>query len=60
MAPTLAKPFHRPGWVYEKKYDGWRMVAYKDGSTVRLISRNNVEHTQRFRDEQEFAAAPRG
>jgi len=23
MAPTLAKPFHRPGCVYEEKYDGW-------------------------------------
>ncbi len=31
MQPTLvSKPFHRPGWVYEEKYDGWRMVALKD------------------------------
>jgi hypothetical protein len=23
MQPTLARePFHRPGWVYEEKYDG--------------------------------------
>src|SRR5262245_66097682 len=50
MAPTLGKPFHRPGWMYEEKYDGWRMIAYKDGSTVRLISRNNVDHTERFRE----------
>jgi bifunctional non-homologous end joining protein LigD len=40
MQPTLvAKPFHREGWIWEEKYDGWRMVAYKDGSRVRLISR---------------------
>jgi bifunctional non-homologous end joining protein LigD len=50
MQPSLAKPFHRPGWVYEEKYDGWRMVAYKDGATVRLISRQNVDHTERFRE----------
>ena len=50
MAPTLAKPFHRHGWIYEEKYDGWRMIAYKDGSTVRLVSRNGVDHTERFRD----------
>ena len=50
IAPTLAKPFHRPGWVFEEKYDGWRMIAYKDGSVVRLISRNNVDHTERFRE----------
>jgi ATP-dependent DNA ligase len=30
MQPTLiAQPFHCDGWVYEEKYDGWRMLAYK-------------------------------
>jgi len=49
MAPTLARPpFHREGWIYEEKVDGWRMLAYKDGTTVRLISRNGVDHTRRF------------
>jgi hypothetical protein len=34
---TLARPpVHRDGWVYEEKYDGWRMLAYRDGSRVRL------------------------
>jgi ATP dependent DNA ligase domain len=46
--PTLVKPFHRPGWVYEEKVDGWRIVAYKAGGNVRLISRKSVEHTARF------------
>src|SRR5919204_3709360 len=51
MAPTLTRPpFHRDGWVYEEKVDGWRMLAYKDGRRVRLISRNAVDHTGRFRD----------
>jgi ATP-dependent DNA ligase len=28
MAPTLVRPpFHRDGWVYEEKVDGWRMLA---------------------------------
>ena len=49
MAPTLVRaPFHRDGWVYEEKVDGWRIVAYKDGSRVRLISRNGRDHTRRF------------
>jgi hypothetical protein len=31
MAPTLVRePFHRDGWVYEGKVDGWRMLAYKE------------------------------
>ena len=44
MAPMLVRPpFHRDGWVYEEKVDGWRMLAYKDGARVRLISRNAVD-----------------
>jgi bifunctional non-homologous end joining protein LigD len=49
--PTLVRePFHRDGWVYEEKVDGWRMLAYKDGQRVRLVSRNGVDHTRRFAD----------
>jgi hypothetical protein len=56
IQPVLTKPFHRDGWVYEEKYDGWRMVAYKDGRDVRLFSRRCVDHTERFAD---IAAAVR-
>jgi bifunctional non-homologous end joining protein LigD len=49
MAPTqVREPFHRDGWVYEEKVDGWRILAYKDGARVRLVSRNGRDHTQRF------------
>ncbi|HXA95794.1 MAG TPA: hypothetical protein VN323_09550, partial [Candidatus Dormibacteraeota bacterium] len=47
-ATQIAKPFHRPGWVYEEKYDGWRVVAYKDADRVRLVSRNGRDLTRRF------------
>ena len=51
MAPTqVGEPFHRDGWVYEEKVDGWRMLAYKDGGYVRLVSRNGRDHTRRFHD----------
>jgi ATP-dependent DNA ligase len=51
MAPTLVRePLHREGWVYEEKVDGWRIVAYKDGPRVHLLSRNGVDHTRRFGD----------
>src|SRR5262245_48875806 len=40
MAPAqVRQPFHRDGWVYEEKIDGWRMLAYKDGRTVRIDAR---------------------
>jgi len=47
-ATELPKPFHRDGWIYEEKYDGWRMVAEKVGNQVRLTSRNGLDHTKRF------------
>jgi bifunctional non-homologous end joining protein LigD len=49
MQPTLVRePFHRDGWVYEEKIDGYRMLGYKDGTRVRLVSRNDVDHSKRF------------
>jgi ATP-dependent DNA ligase len=48
IQPRLAKPFHRDGWVYEEKYDGWRIVALKDGHRVRLVSRTGRDHAVRF------------
>src|SRR5438309_9503833 len=51
MIPTLvSKPFHRDGWIYEEKVDGYRMVAYKERDRVRLISRNGIDHARRSPD----------
>jgi bifunctional non-homologous end joining protein LigD len=30
-------------WLYEIKHDGYRALAFKDGKSVRLVSRNNKE-----------------
>jgi bifunctional non-homologous end joining protein LigD len=30
--------------------DGWRILAYKDGARVRLMSRNGRDHTRSFSD----------
>ena len=49
MHPTLtARPFHREGWVYEEKYDGWRILALKSKGKVQLLSRNGRDHAGRF------------
>jgi bifunctional non-homologous end joining protein LigD len=43
MAATLTEErFAGPEWVFERKYDGIRLLAYKDGSDVRLYSRNRL------------------
>jgi bifunctional non-homologous end joining protein LigD len=47
-ATELPRPFHREDWVYEEKYDGWRMVAEKVANQATLTSRNGLDHTRRF------------
>lgn len=47
-ATQVAPPFHTKGWVYEEKYDGWRMLAVKEAGGARLIGRNGRDHTKRF------------
>ncbi len=37
-------------WVYEVKYDGYRMLAYADENGVRLMSRNRHDYTDKFKD----------
>lgn len=50
LATLVDEPFHRPGWVYEEKYDGYRILAYKEGSRVTLLSRNAKDRTESFAD----------
>ncbi|QOX63752.1 DNA ligase D [Anoxybacterium hadale] len=39
-----------PDWIFEMKYDGYRIVAYLEGSNVRLMTRNENDYTNRFRE----------
>ena len=48
LATLVAGPFDRAGWVYEEKYDGDRMLAYKEEDRVRLLSRNGKDKTGSF------------
>jgi len=48
LATLVAEPFDRPGWVYEEKYDGDRVLAYKEGDRVRLLTRNDKERSADF------------
>jgi bifunctional non-homologous end joining protein LigD len=49
LATLVDAPFNKPNWIYEEKYDGVRMLAYKEGSKVSLISRNAIDRTARYR-----------
>jgi len=54
LATLVDAPFHEPGWVYEEKYDGIRILAEKDGRRVRLVTRNLIDRSADF---PEVAAA---
>lgn len=38
------------GWIYEIKFDGYRITAYIDGGVVRLETRNGKDYSDKFRD----------
>ena len=39
LATPASKPFDRPGWLFELKYDGFRALAIREGARARLLSR---------------------
>jgi bifunctional non-homologous end joining protein LigD len=48
--PVLAdRPPTGPGWSFEIKHDGFRIVARKDGNALRLWSRNGRDWSGEFR-----------
>lgn len=45
-----SEPFSAPGWIYELKYDGFRLLAAKDGGEVVLRYRSGRVATAVFPD----------
>jgi len=48
LAETAKKPFDDPKWLFELKYDGYRLIAEKSKSTVTLRYRSGNEVTRVF------------
>ncbi len=50
LCEPRAEPFSRPGWLFELKYDGYRLLAAKQGSPPRpaLYLRQGEEATRSF------------
>ena len=43
MAATLTQErFTGPDWIFERKFDGIRLLAFKQGADVQLFSRNRL------------------
>jgi bifunctional non-homologous end joining protein LigD len=48
LATPANVPFSAQGWIFELKYDGFRVLASKRGKRVRLESRNGRDMTAAF------------
>ena len=64
LAPMLAtltdQPFSAEGWIFERKLDGVRMLAFRSGRRVRLLSRNRKERGGSYPEIVRALAAPGG
>jgi bifunctional non-homologous end joining protein LigD len=50
MLATLAeKPFDNPDWIYEIKWDGYRILAHIKAGKVKLQSRNDQDYSDVFK-----------
>ena len=56
-AESSDEPFSRAGWIFEIKYDGYRLLAESSGGAAALVSRNGNDLTATF---PEVARALRG
>ena len=48
LAKLVSTPPEGKDWLYELKYDGYRIMAFVEGNNARLITRNGNDYTQRF------------
>jgi len=49
--------FSSPDWIFERKLDGIRCVAIRDGSSLRMLSRNDLSLNERYPAVYEALAA---
>lgn len=48
LATLIDKPFSKPGWLYEIKWDGYRAIAEKENGKIIIYSRNGKELNKKF------------
>lgn len=48
LATLVDQPFDSPDWVYEIKWDGYRVISYLNKGRVEMRSRNNLSFNEKF------------
>jgi len=57
LATLTQDRFSDPGWIFERKLDGERCLAFRSASQVRLMTRNQKEDTSTYPEITEALAA---
>jgi bifunctional non-homologous end joining protein LigD len=60
LATLTQDRFSDPGWIFERKLDGERCLAFISGRQVRLMTRNHKEDTSTYPEITEALAAQTG
>ena len=55
LATLVDEPFDDEQWLYEIKWDGYRAVAFLDGKSLRLVSRNQNDLTAAYPELHEIS-----
>lgn len=50
LTSLVDKPPKGSQWMHEIKIDGYRIIAFKDGTSIRLMSRNHIDWTKKFKN----------
>ena len=48
LASTAKDIFNDPEWIYELKWDGYRVIAHIDNGKVHIQSRNGISYNSKF------------
>jgi bifunctional non-homologous end joining protein LigD len=48
LATLIGKPFDDPDWIFETKWDGFRLIAEVEKAKVRLYSRNLIDNSAKY------------
>jgi bifunctional non-homologous end joining protein LigD len=49
LASLAPEVFDNPEWLYEIKWDGFRIMSHVDGTSVRLLTRNDQDYSEKYR-----------
>src|SRR5690606_34935072 len=48
LATLVDEPFDDPQWLYEIKWDGYRVLGFINKGTIQLLSRNNKSFNEKY------------